>query len=146
MLHQNSSKDNEESTLLRTGLSGAIIRLSIIFKLKPSLSLEKRFTSLWKKVKTDNNRPAAIQKHLVCRNYSLSFNDFSVLTRESNEFKLKIKDGQLISCDKPVLKHSQALFLELFLYNISGCHLISYHPIVRMQLLFVQFSILCYEF
>ena len=44
-----TSKDNEESTLLRTGLSGAIIRLSIIFKLKPSLSLEKRFTSLWKK-------------------------------------------------------------------------------------------------
>ena len=44
-----TSKDNEESTLLRTGLSGAIVRFSIIFKLKPSLSLEKRFTSLWKK-------------------------------------------------------------------------------------------------
>ena len=41
MLYQNSSKDNEESTLLRTGLSCAISSLSIIFSLKSLLSLVK---------------------------------------------------------------------------------------------------------
>ena len=41
MLYQNSSKDNEESTLKRTGLSCTISRLSIIFSLKLLLSLVK---------------------------------------------------------------------------------------------------------
>ena len=41
MLYQNSSKDNDESTLLRTGLSRAFTRLSIIFNLKSLLALVK---------------------------------------------------------------------------------------------------------
>ena len=41
MLYQNSSKDNDESTLLRTSLSRAITRLSIIFNLKLLLALVK---------------------------------------------------------------------------------------------------------
>ena len=35
-----------------------------------------------KKVKIDNNKLTAIQKHLLCCNYCPSFEDFSILTRE----------------------------------------------------------------
>ena len=41
VIDQNSSKDEEESALLRQGLSRAIRRLSIIFSLKSLLSLVK---------------------------------------------------------------------------------------------------------
>ena len=41
MLYQNSCKDNEEPAMLRTGLSHAINRVSIIFSLKSLLSLVK---------------------------------------------------------------------------------------------------------
>ena len=41
MLYQNSSKGNEDSTLLRTALSRGISSFSIIFSLKSLLSLVK---------------------------------------------------------------------------------------------------------
>ena len=44
-------------------------------------------------VKTGNNKLRAIQEHLLCCNYSPSFEDFSILTRESNDFKLKIMES-----------------------------------------------------
>ena len=57
----------------------------------------------------------AIQEHLLCCNYSPSFEDFSILTRESNDFKLKIMESLLTAPDKPVLKKADSsLFLELF--------------------------------
>ena len=52
-----------------------------------------------KKVKIDNNKLTAIQEHLSCGNYSLSFEDFSILTRETNGFKLKIIESLLAACD-----------------------------------------------
>ena len=68
-----------------------------------------------KKVKTGNNKLTAIQEHLLCCNYSPSFEDFSILTRESNDFKLKIMENLLIASDKPVLKKADSsLPLELF--------------------------------
>ena len=68
-----------------------------------------------KKVKVDNNKLIAIQEHLVCCNYSLSFEDFSILTREINDFKLKIMESLLIARDKPILnKTDSSLPLELF--------------------------------
>ena len=68
-----------------------------------------------KKVKIDNNKLTAIQEHLLCCNYSPSFEDFSILTRESNDFKLKIMESLLIARDKPVLnKADSSLPLELF--------------------------------
>ena len=68
-----------------------------------------------KKVKTDNNKLTAIQKHLLCCNYSPSFEDFSILTRESNGFKLKIIERLLIARCKPILnKADSSLPLELF--------------------------------
>ena len=69
-----------------------------------------------KKVKIDNNKLTAIQEHLLCCcNYCPSFEDFSILTRESNDFKLKIMESLLIARDKPILnKADSSLPLELF--------------------------------
>ena len=52
-----------------------------------------------KKVKINNNKLMALQEHLLCCSYSPSFEDFSILTRESNDFKLKIMDnGEPTNC------------------------------------------------
>ena len=56
-----------------------------------------------KKVKTDNNKVTAIQEHLLCCNYSPSYEVFSFLTRESNDFKLKVMESLLIARDEPCL-------------------------------------------
>ena len=56
-----------------------------------------------KKVKTNNNKLTAIQEHLLCHYYPPSFEDFFILTRESNDFKLKIMESLLIPRDKPIL-------------------------------------------
>ena len=61
-----------------------------------------------KKVKIDNNKLTAIQEHLLCCNYCPSFEDFSILTRESNDFKLKIMESLLIARDKPILKKADS--------------------------------------
>ena len=66
------------------------------------------------KVKTDN-KLTAIQEHLFCCNCSPSLEDFSILTRESNEVKLKIMESLLIARDKPALnKADSSLHLEVF--------------------------------
>ena len=68
-----------------------------------------------KKVKVGNNKLTAIQEHLLCCSYSPSFEDFSILTRESNDFKQKIMENLLIARDKPILnKADSSLPLELF--------------------------------
>ena len=68
-----------------------------------------------KKVKIDNNKLTAIQEHLLCCNFSPSFEDFSILIRESNEFKLKIMKSLLIARDKPILnKVDSSLPLAVF--------------------------------
>ena len=83
-----------------------------------------------KKVKTDNNKLTAIQEYLLCCNYFPSFEDFSILTRESNDFKLKIMDSLQIARDKPILNKADfSLPLELFWYSISGYHMMFYHII-----------------
>ena len=83
-----------------------------------------------KKVNIDNNKLTAIQEHLLCCNYSPSFEDFFILTRESNDFKLKIMESLLIELDKPILnKGDSSLPLELFQYN-SGYYTMFYHIIL----------------
>ena len=68
-----------------------------------------------KKTNIDNNKLMAIQEHLLCCNYSPSFEGFSILTKESNDFKLKIMESLLIAHDKPILnKADSSLPLELF--------------------------------
>ena len=56
-----------------------------------------------RKVKIDNNKLKAMQKDLLCCNYSPSFEHFAILTRESNDFRLKIMQKLLTARDKPVL-------------------------------------------
>ena len=57
----------------------------------------------------------AIQEHLLCCNYSPSFEDFSILTRESNDSKLKIMESQLTARDKTILNKTHSFSpLELF--------------------------------
>ena len=68
-----------------------------------------------KKVKIGYNKLTSVQKHLLCCNYSPSFEDLSIFTRKSNDFKLKIMESQLLARDKPVLnKADSSLSLELF--------------------------------
>ena len=68
-----------------------------------------------KKVKIGNNKLTTIQEHLLCCNYTPSFEDFSILTRESNDFKPKLMESLLIARDKPILnKADSSLPLELF--------------------------------
>ena len=61
-----------------------------------------------KKVKIDNNKLMAIQEQLLCCNYTPSFEDFSILTRKSNDFKLKIMESLLIAHGKPVLNKADS--------------------------------------
>ena len=61
-----------------------------------------------KKVKIGNNKLTAIQEHLLCCNYFPSFEDLSILTRESNDFKLKITESLIIARDKPVLNKADS--------------------------------------
>ena len=70
---------------------------------------------LEKKVKIDNNNLTAIQEHILRCNYSPSFEKFSILTRESNDFKLKIMESLLIARDKSIVnKVDSSLHMELF--------------------------------
>ena len=64
-------------------------------------------------------------------------------------------ESLLIARDMAVVNNADfSLPLELFWYKISDYHMVFYHlhhkmsiyPIVQIQLSFVQFSILCYEF
>ena len=83
-----------------------------------------------KKLKIDNNNLTAIPEHLLCCSYSPSFEGFSILTRESNDFRLKIMESLLIARDKPTLnKADSSLPLELFSCKISGYHMMFYHVI-----------------
>ena len=67
---------------------------------------------------------------LSCCNYATYFEDFSILTKESNNFKLKIMEILLIACDKLALNKADSFLpLELFWYNISDC-LITFYYII----------------
>ena len=103
-------------------------------------------------VKIDNKKLRAIQERHLCCNYSPSFEGFSILTRESNHFTLKLMESLLIARVKPALNKADfSLPFELFWYNISGYNMIFYHMMLIYHIVFIQssyfqFSILCCEF
>ena len=87
----------------------------------------------------------SVQGYLLCCNYSPSYEEFSILTREVNNSKLKIMESLLIARDKPCLKKAgSSLPLQLFWYNIVviiWCFMTSYdviYHLVRIQLSFVH--------
>ena len=47
--------------------------------------------------------------------HKASFDNFSILLKESNPFKLQLKESLLVSCDKPISsKNIYSFSLELF--------------------------------
>ena len=64
------------------------------------------------RVKGDND--SAIKEHLFC-NHSSSFDDFSILASNNNDFKVSLMESLLINRDHPPLnKNRHSLPLELF--------------------------------
>ena len=84
----------------------------------PSLWTSRHFASHWKKGKDwqqQTNSGPRTRLMFLCCNYSPSFEEISILTRESNDFKLKIMESLLIARDKPILnKADSSLPLQLF--------------------------------
>ena len=94
-------------------LSVASVMLPVI--VKPNAILKTKFVniqvfhiSLEKKVKIGNIELTAIQEHLLRCNYFPSLENFSILTRESNDFKLKIMGSLLLVRHKPVLNKANS--------------------------------------
>ena len=62
-----------------------------------------------------NNKKSAVKDHCLFFNHVGLFEDFSILTYESNPFKLLIKEALLVSRDKPLLnKQVKSIPLQLF--------------------------------
>ena len=55
-----------------------------------------------KKTKTSHHL-TAIQEHLLFCNHSPSYENFTILTSEENDFKLTLMESILINRDKPLL-------------------------------------------
>ena len=65
--------------------------------------------------RVNNNKKSAVKEHCLFFNHGGSFEDFSILTYESNPFKLLIKKALLVSRDKPLLnKQVKSIPLQLF--------------------------------
>ena len=65
--------------------------------------------------RVNNNKKSAFKDHCLFFNHVGSFEDFSILTYESNPFKLLIKEALLVSRDKPLLnKQDKSIPLQLF--------------------------------
>ena len=72
-------------------------------------------------------KKSAIFDHMLLDSYKASFDNFSILLKERNAFKLQLKESLLISCDKTILnKNIYSFPLELFdwLYKIVTWYLL----------------------
>ena len=61
----------------------------------PNVTLKPAFVNILKAshlTKIDNNKLTAIHDKLSCSNYSPFFDGFSILTKERNDFKLKMME------------------------------------------------------
>ena len=60
-------------------------------------------------------KKSAIFDHMLLDRHKASFNNFSILLKESNAFKLQLKEPLMISRKNPMLSKNISLFsLELF--------------------------------
>ena len=60
-------------------------------------------------------KKSAIFDHMLLDGHEASFDNFPILSKESNTFKLQLKESLLISRDKPILnKNIYSFPLELF--------------------------------
>ena len=61
------------------------------------------------------SKKSAIFDHILLDGYKTSFDNFSILLKENNAFKLQLRESLLISRDKPILNKNMYSFpLELF--------------------------------
>ena len=62
-----------------------------------------------------NVKQSAISDHVLTCNCNIKFNDFTILSKDSTNINLLIKERLLISRDKPILNKTVKSFpLELF--------------------------------
>ena len=88
---------------------------------KPNASLKVRISEHLgtshltdKKTKT-GHQLTAIQEHILFCNHSPSYENFTILTSEENDFKLTLMESILINRYKPLLnKTVKSMPLELF--------------------------------
>ena len=60
-------------------------------------------------------KPSVVSDHFLLHNHDSNFNDFTILCRDNNGFRLLIKESILISRDSPVLnKNTASIPLLLF--------------------------------
>ena len=68
-----------------------------------------------KKRSLQPNQHTAVLEHSLMCNHPSSYEDFTIISKESNDFKLTLKESLLINRDKPCLnKTNQSMPLELF--------------------------------
>ena len=62
-----------------------------------------------------NVKQSPISDHVLTCGYNINFNDFTILSKDSNNINLLIKESLLIARDKPILNKTVKSFpLELF--------------------------------
>ena len=62
-----------------------------------------------------NPKKSAIFDHILLKGHDASFEDFTILLKENNKFKLHLKESLLIKRDKPELNRNIYSYpLELF--------------------------------
>ena len=49
----------------------------------------------------NNSKKSAIFDQILVKDHDASFEDFTILLKENNKFKLHLKQSLLIKCDKP---------------------------------------------
>ena len=79
----------------------AILKFELVNIWGFHIPLEKRWRLTTKTV---------IQEHLLCCNYSPSYEEFFILAGESDDFKLNIMKSLLIAGDKPYLDKAYSFF------------------------------------
>ena len=62
------------------------------------------------KKRLKNVKQSGILDHSLTRNDNINFNDFTILSKRSNNINLLIKEGLLISRDKPILNKAVKSF------------------------------------
>ena len=61
-------------------------------------------------------KPSSVSDHLLLYNHDSDFNDFTILYRDNNGFKLSLKESILLSRDSPVPNKNTAS-TPLLLFN-----------------------------
>ena len=64
-----------------------------------------------------NPKKSAIFDHILLKGHDASFEDFTILLKENNKFKLHLKESLLIKRDKPELN------INIYSYPLDLCFL-----------------------